>query len=501
MFINDQFQIIFSNESNINQYSWSSLPITNLKENQIALINNIGGTSGLWVGKVVNNNWEILPILQNELNYISANPMPPISGTIIETSATYYNYVYNAFAEKPRATSPVYRDAGQYVISVRNPLYGITNATRARIRLSNHTSASYQVGRVWSSTIGVWSANLAAGAKKNIGTSSASNWVETTWTNSVCPSGTKTSPGLIEAWANHPCGGTSGTGGVLFRFEVSAGNREERYPTVASGFVQASSLWTSSTSDPTSTETVTWTSFTGIPVLDVMFEVDTPVTTIGLFGDSHFEGFITSDEMCSWSYLAQDRLREQGYKINLANYGWSGEQTSASILRAKDSIQNRKDKWTAILQQPFSVNNLSDTSAVTTLTTESKNLAISQITDFSSYISATSAISLYADVVYEPNVFNTSAESLMLREIWASCGEKIYLDGLSALVYSSAVDPMLPISGTLRPDNLHLTAPTNSITVAQNRPAILTSGADIYAAKFAETFPQFLIRNKIDKFN
>lgn len=498
MIISPNYITVKNSGTSVSETSWDSLPTENLVEDTYAIINNIGGTSGYWLGKVTSGFWTVMSLSNDQILYLSANPRPPISGTVIETSAIFYNKVYAAFAEKPSGSSPITRTAGQYTMSVRNPLFGVTSATRCCLRLANHTSADIPLGRVWTGITGGWSSNLITTSKKNIGSSSASNWVATTWSNSVIPSGTAQAPGIVSAWAEHAPGGTSADGGVMFRFEVSAGPREERYRAAASGFCQYQSLWTSSTADPTSTETLVWESFYGNPAMDVVFEVPQQVCTIGLFGDSTFQGYITGDECASWSYLAQDRLREQGYRINFANYGWSGEKTSASYLRAQDSVNRRGDKWTAILTQPFSSNDLIGTSSTTSFSTVARDSAISAIGPFVSYCSAVSAIPLFTEVVMEPGIFDTSAESLRLREVWNACGSRIYLDGVYAIVQSSATDPMVPTSGTLRPDNVHLSAPTNTITVCQTRPASPTTGADLFAIAVAQTFPDFLRSQNIN---
>lgn len=498
MLISSNYITVKNSGTSLAETSWDELPTNDLVNDTYAIINNIGGTSGYWLGRVTSGYWTVMSLTNDQILYLSANPRPPISGTIIETSAVFYNRVYNAFAEKPSGNSPVTRLAGQYTMSVRNPLFRTTSATRCCLRLANHTSADIPIGRVWSSTAGIWSTNLNAGSKKNIGASSATNWVASTWSNSVIPSGTAQSPGIVSAWAEHPPGGTSAEGGVMFRFEVSAGPREERYRAAASGFCQYQSLWTSSTADPSSTESLTWESFYGNPAMDVVFEVPQQVCTIGMFGDSTFQGFITGDECASWSYLAQDRLNELGYRINLANYGWSGEKTSASYLRAQDSVGRRGDKWTAIMAQPFSSNDLIGTSSTTSFSTLARDTAMSAIAPFIAYCSAVSAIPLFTEVLIEPGIFDTSAESLRLREVWSACDDKIFLNGLYAIVQSSATDPMVPISGTLRPDNVHLSAPTNSLTVCQARPATPTTGADLFAIAVAQTFPDFLRSQNIN---
>lgn len=498
MIIEPTYITVKNSGTSLSESSWDELPTEGLVNDTYAIINNIGGTSGYWLGRVTSGYWTVMSLTNDQILYLSANPRPPISGTIIETSAVFYNRVYSAFAEKPSNTSPVTRAAGQYTMVARNPLYRNTSATRCCIRLTNHTSADIPIGRVWSSTAGIWTVNLNTGSKKNIGSSSATNWVATTWSNSVIPSGTAQAPGIVSAWAEHPPGGTSAEGGVMFRFEVSAGPREERYRNPSSGFIQANSLWTSSTADPSSTESLTWESFYGHPAMDVIFEVPQQVCTIGLFGDSTFQGYITGDECNSWSYLAQDRLSELGYRINLANYAWTGEKTSASYLRVQDSVNRRGDKWTGILVQPFSSNDLIGTSSTTSFSTLARDTAISAIGPFVAYCSAVSAIPLFTEVLIEPGIFDTSAESLRLREVWAACNDKIYMDGLYAIVQSSATDPMVPISGTLRPDNVHLSAPTNTLTVCQTRPATPTTGADLFAVAVSQTFPDFLRSQNIN---
>lgn len=397
------------------------------------------------------------------------------------------------------------RAAGTYLMTARNPLFGITTCSSATFVLFNPTTSPIPIGRIWAVQTGTWSANIAAISKLNIGTNPASTLVAQTLVDAAgnliteIPAGDATDPWASPGYAYVHVAfgpGGSGSGSITLRFEcLHAAARQEIKLNLASGFYQAQCAWTASIADPSSTESLTWNTIGyGSLVQRVVFHVTEGVCSIACGIDSHTRGFITGDDGCSWTYLAQDRFREAGKRINLVNYGRSGGTSAHWNSRMQDKLARCQEKYTAVLTKTDSVNDLGGS---TVYTQSQCDADIAEAASWRDAYLAKGIAPLFLEIVVPPGTINTVEEATMLRSLWTSYGQRF----LAAPYRSLLVDPdaAIPVTttGFLRPDNLHLTAPTNAAGIVQARPSPATTGADQFAITLAASLPDFLTANSV----
>lgn len=419
--------------------------------------------------------------------------------TGVQTYAMTKNVV-SSFGEGHTSSGPATRAAGTYLMTARNPLFGITTCSSATFVLFNPTAAPIPIGRIWATQTGTWSANIAAISKLNIGSNPASTLVAQTLvdaagnTISAIPAGDATDPWASPGYAYVHVAfgpGGSGSGSITLRFEcLHAAARQEIKLNLASGFYQAQCAWVASVADPSSTESLTWNTIGyGSLVQRVVFHVAEDVCAVACGIDSHTRGFIAGDEGCSWTYLAQDRFREAGQRINLVNYGRSGGTSQHWHARMQDKIARCPENYTAVLTKADTVNDLGGSTAYTQAQLDAD---VAEAAAWTSLYQAQGIAPLFFEVVVPPGTIDTSAEAALLRSLWASYGSRF----LAAPYRSLLIDPdagiPATISGFLRADNLHLTAPTNALGVAQLRPSPATTGADQFAITLASSLPAFL---------
>lgn len=403
--------------------------------------------------------------------------------------------VMQAYADGWESKAASTRAIGSYLLSARNPQYGNSTVTATTAYLWNPTATPIPLGRCFATQTGGWSASINAISKRNIGADPATSNVQIQALNldgspaTEIPAGTVNAPGIVKLVAPFGPGGTGGVGGVVFRYEIPfAGARMERYTGPSSGFIQAQSGYVASIADPSSTETHAWDTFAGGLIREVHFSTIEDFSNIAVPADSHVAGFVTGDDASSWTYLAQDRFREAGIRVNLVNYGRSGSTSPNWIARIQDRIDRIGFQYTAVLTKTWTVNE-----AGTEYTQAERDADIAEIAPLISYLQGKGVAPLFLDVVLPvANNYNTAQEVQYIRDCHAACGSRIFLDAYRAMLVDPDAAVPTVVSGFLRPDNLHLSAPTNSTTVAAARPDPQTTGVDKYAAVFAAGFPSFL---------
>lgn len=408
--------------------------------------------------------------------------------------------VVSSFGEGHTSSGPTTRAAGTYLMTARNPLYGITTCSSATFVLFNPTATPIPIGRIWAVQTGTWSASIAAISKLNIGSNPASTLVAQALVDAAgnpiteIPAGDATdpwaSPGYAYVHVSFGPGG-SGSGSITLRFECPhAAARQEIKLNLASGFYQAQCAWTASIADPSSTESLTWSTIGyGSLVQRVVFHVAENVCAVACGIDSHTRGFISGDEGCSWTYLAQDRFREAGQRINIINYGRSGGTSQHWHARMQDKIARCPERYTAVLTKTDTVNDLGGD---TLYTQAQRDADVAEAAAWTSLYQSQGIAPLFYEVVVPPGTIDTSAEAALIRSLWASYGSRFLAAPYRALLVDPDADIPATTSGFLRPDNLHLTAPTNATGVAQLRPSPATTGADQFAITMASSLPELL---------
>ena len=417
------------------------------------------------------------------------NPPPTMSKNVIQS-----------FGEGHTSSGAVTRAAGSYLMTARNPFFGVTTCSSVTFVLFNPTTTPIPIGRIWATQTGTWSANIAAISKLNIGTNPANSLVAQTLVDaagnaiSAIPAGDATDPWASPGYAYIHVAfgpGGSGSGSVTLRFECPHTTaRQEIKLNLASGFYQAQCGWTASVANPSSTESLTWSTIEcGSLVQRVVFHTAEDVCNIACGIDSLTRGFLTGDEGCSWSYLAQDRFREAGLRINLVNYGRSGGTSAHWMLRMQDKLARCPEKYTAVLTKTDTVNDLGGS---TVYTQAQRDADVAEAAAWTTWFLAQGIAPLFYEVSIPPGTINTSEEAALLRSLFTSYGTRFLAAPYRSLLVDPDADIPATTSGFLRPDNLHLTAPTNAIGVAQSRPSPATTGADQFAITLAATLPAFL---------